>query len=82
VVLPPVSCGEDTSAWIETLADAWAAYPTVTATSEPVSCPENTYLAWVDGTEEIVRGEAADTGTPLPVTAVSTYYVKVGGDGE
>ena len=82
VVLPPASCGEDFSAWIEALADAWAAYPTATATSETVSCPENTYLAWVGGTEEILRGEAADTGTPSSVTAVSTYYVKVGGDGE
>ena len=82
VVLPPASCGEDTSAWAEALADAWAAYPTATATSEIVSCPESTYLAWEGGTEEIVRGEAADTGAPSSVTAVSAYYVKVGGDGE
>ncbi|MGM9608590.1 MAG: hypothetical protein ACI3XE_00030 [Eubacteriales bacterium] len=82
VVLPPASCGEDASAWTEALADAWAAYPTATAISEIVSCPENTYSAWVGGTEEILRGEAADTGTPSSVTAVSAYYVKVGGDGE
>ena len=82
VVLPPASCGEDSSAWTEALADAWAAYPTATATSETVSCPENTYLAWMDGTEEILRGEAEDTGAPSSVTAVAAYYVKVGGDGE
>ncbi|MDD6981045.1 MAG: hypothetical protein PUJ21_04805 [Clostridia bacterium] len=82
VVLPPASCGEDTSAWTEVLADAWAAYPNATATSETVSCPENTYLAWEGGTEEILRGEAADTGAPSSVTAVAAYYVKVGGDGE
>lgn len=82
IVLPPASCGEDASAWTEVLADAWAAYPTATVTSETVSCPENTYLAWEGGTEEMIRGEAADTGTPSSVTAVSTYYVKVGGDGE